>query len=693
MRRRLVVLALVVAGLVLPLPRAMPVPAPAQLSPPPPGALSPGAMTLVAQAAWVPPDGTAVLELRFSDPVESLEVQVTAHRAVTSRSAFAQTMEGKRLGAVEGRLNTPVDSLPLDGDGDRLLVIGIQGPASPLDAARIVPGKTGVYPLEIELRRREGVVTRFVTPLVVLAPGLVPLTLAWVWRLDATPSRLPDGRMRPAVIRALNPGGRLARMAEALAAATDVRLTLAPTPETLEAWADLAREGQQAGDETGAGPAAALARLRAAAGQPTGQVLGASYVPLDMPALLAHELGAEIDRHFARGAEALGDALGTPPPTTTLLGGPLDGPSLGRLRQYGAERVVVAPSALQPVAQRLTPGRPFSLGGRGRPFTAAVADSELSAALQGNDPPALRAARFLAALSLVALEAPRERRGVVVVTPAGWDPPAVLLDAVLAGLRSHPAVVPQTLDGFFADVPPEGREGGLLTRSPKARPSVKAPIDPRAVQAIRRRLAAFTQVMGEGEPGPRAVEGAVLTSQAEPLAPEARDGRGGPSGRAYLAAADRLIEEVTGRVRGPDGQRVTLTARRASIPISLLNANPRPLQVLVRLESDQLRFPGGSERLLVLPPQNTTERFAVETRAPGAFPLRVTVTSPDGQLLVNRSKLTIRSTVVSGVGALLTTGAGVFLLIWWGNDLRRQRRGRRRGRRRQGGFPSPTSGW
>lgn len=148
---------------------------------------------------------------------------------------------------------------------------------------------------------------------------------------------------------------------------------------------------------------------------------------------------------------------------------------------------------------------------------------------------------------------------------------------------------------------------------------------------------------------------------------------------------------MTGRVRGPDGQRVTLTARRASIPISLLNANPRPLQVLVRLESDQLRFPGGSERLLTLPPQNTTERFAVETRAPGAFPLRITVTSPDGQLLVNRSKLTIRSTVVSGVGALLTTGAGVFLLIWWGNDLRRQRRRRRRGRRR-GGFSSPTPG-
>jgi hypothetical protein len=39
---------------------------------------------------------------------------------------------------------------------------------------------------------------------------------------------------------------------------------------------------------------------------------------------------------------------------------------------------------------------------------------------------------------------------------------------------------------------------------------------------------------------------------------------------------------------------------------------------------------------------------------------------------------------VSGVGAVLTAGAGLFLLVWWGNDLRRSRL-RRSGRaRRQG---------
>jgi hypothetical protein len=53
--------------------------------------------------------------------------------------------------------------------------------------------------------------------------------------------------------------------------------------------------------------------------------------------------------------------------------------------------------------------------------------------------------------------------------------------------------------------------------------------------------------------------------------------------------------------------------------------------------------------------------------------------------MVNESQLTIRSTVVSGVGAVLTAGAGAFLLLWWGNDLRRSRKGggRRSGRARR----------
>jgi hypothetical protein len=666
--RRTALLVLLVAALV---PAGV-LPAPAALRP-----AGETTVALVHQPPWVPPDGTAVLELRLRGPVEGLDVDVTVHRPVTSRSAFTPAMDGEKLGVAEGRLTIPASSLPPDPDGDLLLAVGVQGQVSPPDPNRIVPGRTGVYPMTIELRRPGApALDRFVTPLVVIAPGLVPLTLAWVWRFDATPVRLPGGSTRTAARAALEPDGRLRRMADALAAASDVPLTVAATPETLEAWSEGVggvRRDDTGADLSGTGDPTGL---RAATAQSTRQVVDSPYVPVNLPRLLAADLGAEVDRQFIRGREVLTQVLGGDAQGTILAGG-LDAPALSRLRQYGVERVVVPPQALAPLPQRLTPGRPFALAHRNRPFAAAVTDPGLAALLDDDAPPALRAARFLAALSLVAFEAPREQRGVVVVTPASWDPPATLLDAILGGLRSHPAVAPRTLDAFFAEVTPEALEGGapLVRALAPPGPVAEEGPDPDAVGRIRRRLAAFADVIGEDQTPTRAADRNILLSQWADL----------PGGRlspgAYLASAGDVISQVTGRVKGPDGQRVTLTARRATIPISLLNANDRPLRVRMRLESDQLLFPDGAERLVTLPPQNTTERFAVEARAPGAFPLSIRVTSPDGDLVVNQSELTVRSTVVSGVGATLTAGAGVFLLVWWGNNLRRSRR---RPRRRAG---------
>lgn len=651
-------------------------------APPATGALAgQPSVVLTSQPAWVPPDGTAVIKLRLRGPVDGLDVDVTAHRAVTSRSLLARTFEGERLGVAEASLSVPVMSLPADINGDRILAVGIQGPASPPDPNRVIPGQTGVYPLTIELRRPGGpALDHFVTPLVVVAPGLVPLTLAWVWRLDATPAHSPEGKIRSPVRSAFGPSGRLLRLVDALAGAPDVPLTLAPTPETLEAWAEAAERGL---GEPGGPARNGLATLRTAVAEPTRQVLDATYVPVDLPPLLAADLHSEAGRQLNRGREVLAEELGREP-RGTMLAGRLDDATLSWLRRHEVERLVVAPESLTPLAHRLTPGRPFVLEQRNRTLAAAVADRGLASLLEDDTPPALSAARFLAAVSLVAFEAPREERGVVVVTPADWDPPSALLDAVVNGLRSHPAVTPKILDGFFADVAPESDEGEPLVRTP-ARPSRResaaAEFDPEPILRLRGRQAAFARVVGADTPPVRAVDRAILLSQVAL-----------PGGRfshlAYLDGARDVITGVTQKVKGPDGQQVTLTARQASIPISLLNANGFPLQVRVRLQSDQLLFPDGAERLISLGPQNTTESFAVETRAPGAFPLSITVTSPDGSLMVNRSEVTIRSTVVSGVGATLTAGAGIFLLVWWANDLRRSRR---RPRRRAGDAPGvPT---
>lgn len=647
----------------------------------------PRVVTLAGQTPFARPDESVQLALDIAaGATDGHDVEIVVHRAITSRTEFTQSMAGKLLGAVEGRLSLPVTALATNEAGQRVMAVGVQGPASATalpDATRIVPGRSGIYPTEVQLLRDGKVVDRFVTALVVVAAGLSPLTLAWVWRFDAAPAHQPDGTVRKKAAEAMGPSGRLVRTAQA-AAATDVPLTLAPTPETLAAWLKRAQQSQAGGPQSD-GAAAGLDALRTAATGGRHQVLRSPFVPFDMAGLLEADLDGEIDAQFARGAADQQEALGVLPaaPYTLLAPGPIDAAGLARLRGYGAERLVFPPEGLKPRDQRLTPGRPFAVGNRGQqPHPAAVTDPELARLLEGDEGPVLRATRFLAGLSLVALEAPGEPRGVVVVTPEDWDPPAALLDAVLQGLKNNPAIVPATLDQYFGAIPPEINGGGRPVMRQLAAFRATDPGDADTIQSLRRQLEAFASVVEPSSDWLRTADETILLSRATALRGDDRTDRKSPAD--YLRGADKLLEDLMSKVRGPRGQRVTLTSRRASIPITLLNATGRPLQVRVRLESDQLRFLDGAERFVTLASQNTTERFRVESRSTGAFPLEITVTSPDGLLRINSSEMTIRSTVVSGVGAILTAGAGLFLLVWWGNDLRRSRH-RRNGRaRRQG---------
>lgn len=659
--------------------------APAPSAPAVAPAPKPRLLTLAGQTPFSRPDETLQLAFDLAGPADGHDIQVVVHRAVTSRTEFTQNLAGRGLGTVEGRLSVRATDLVATDAGQRVMNVGVQGPAATAlpDASRIVPGRSGIYPTEVQLLRDGTVVDRFVTPLVVVATGLSPLTMAWVWRFDATPAHQPDGTVRKTAAAAMGPSGRLVRTAQA-AAGTDVALTLAPTPETLTAWSRIAGENRPGGPQSD-GAAAGLEALKTAAAGGRHQVLRGPFVPFDMAGLLEADLDSEIDAEFARGSADQQEALGALPaaPYTLLAPGPVDSAGLARLRGYGAERLVFPPEALKPRDQRLTPGRPFVVGNRGQqPHPAAVTDPELSRLLDGDEAPALRAARFLAGLSLVALEAPGEPRGVVVVTPEEWDPPAALLDAVLRGLEDNPAVIPATLDQYFTTVPPEINGGGRPVMRDLAAFRATDPGDADTLQSVRRQLEAFTSVFESNSDWLETADQTVLLSRATALQGDDRGDRKSPAD--YLRGADKLLKDITAKVRGPKGQRVTLTSRRASIPITLLNSTGRPLQVRVRLESDQLRFLDGAERFVTLASQNTTERFRVESRTTGAFPLEITVTSPDGLLRINSSELTIRSTVVSGVGAVLTAGAGLFLLVWWGNDLRRSRHQRSGRARRQG---------
>jgi hypothetical protein len=170
----------------------------------------------------------------------------------------------------------------------------------------------------------------------------------------------------------------------------------------------------------------------------------------------------------------------------------------------------------------------------------------------------------------------------------------------------------------------------------------------------------------------------LATIERRLLAAQSVDLTGGQQATMVQIAASALQAELS-QVEVPTTRSITLTAREGEVPVTIRSDAPWPVNVIVSLDADQLGFPAGQTRQLTLQRGNTTARFRVEARTSGAFPLRVRVTSPDGALVLGQTRYTVRSTVVSGVGIVLTSASVAFLVAWWGLHVRRTRRGQTAG--------------
>jgi len=618
--------------------------------------------------SWLAPGEVANAVVRVAGS-QAVDVNVVAHQVIDSRTEFEETLTGDGLGSVADQVSFPLAALPSSEAGTVVLPLGIQDPAALRDPARLQLSRTGIYPIELELRDAEGnALAEFVLPLVVVAPGPAgtptvgeKLRVAWVWPLVADPAILPDGKPDAEVVAELQAAGRLGVQADALAGAPDIPVTLAPGPETLEAWTGLARQDESL--------APSLASVQAALG--TNQVLSGPYVPINIPSLIAGGFGAEVGAELARGNETLGSLLGTRLDPRTALPGPTDAASFVALRDGNVDRLIVDGDALVPMDSRLTPAQPVALELQGRVATAVVSDPGLGAPLTADLSPALRAQQFLAGLAMVALEQPNVVRGVAVVNPRGWEAPAPLLDAALAGLRGHPLLDPVVVDQLLDQVPPAtGDDGAPVVRELEPYAPPAPPVTPATFLDAAGRLGGLRSLIGSGDlriaRGDKALRIALSSAWV--------GGAGRLRAQAELGVIDQSIDEVLSRIRVPVGSTVTLTARKGKIPVTFLNETDRTIRVKVTLESDKLFFPDGAEREVELPPRNTTVGFTVESRASGTFPLVLTVTSVDEELVIQSTRVRVRSTFVSGVGVFLTVGAALFLAVWWLLHFRRRRR-------------------
>jgi hypothetical protein len=619
------------------------------------------ALRLATTTPPVEPDGPFTLHLRIdgAGSFDGLAIRVAVHPCICNRGrrAFTRGLDRSGLGSpIRVPRSIPLTSLPREVDGSVTVTL----PSKELG----LRSTAAVYPVTVSLDGPDGELDRLLTHLVRLPAGpdrdAMPLSVAWVQPVEAPPALQPDGKLDLGA-----DGEALEALATALAR-SDVPVTLAPAPETLDALADER-------------PAALTALRRAARGR---TVLARPYVDVDVEELVATDVASEIPAAVNRGRAAIVTRLpGVDVDNRTWWVDDRLGPKgLSALRLLPIDRAVVPEDRLEPrdPPARFTPTAPFALeDDAGGSVPAAGLDSDLEAHFETDDDPVLAADHLLADLSVLYLDAPGfDPRGVVVAPPRGHTTDAALVRAALDGLEANPLLHPVSLDELFTGVPAEEAGRQPLVRTMVDPPAPVGEPDPAQLRQLRSAAESLATISGALDPEVDLIERLLILASASAADADRR--------RAYLAGA---AARVAGRrnsvdVVHPEGG-FRLTAQEGTIPLTLAAEPPFPLRVCLRISSDKLDFldapgtPGRYDQQLDLVAENTPLEIRVRARTPGAFPLDAEVQSCDGSLQLGATRMTVRATAPSGLGLVLSGGAGAFLLVWWGRHWRTVRRRRR----------------
>jgi hypothetical protein len=589
---------------------------------------------------------------------------VTVYDPLSSRSAFDQTIGGHNLPDLLATM-APVHlgQLPRDQTGDLELTVPVDtGEAQASSQGVDLTGSLGgVYPVEVTLESASGAtLQQLITYLIYDVPSAQSRALGVAVVL---PVEAPIGLSRAGQpFLSSRWSAALSVLAHALAANPRVPVTLAPSPETIEALADSGRPA----DHT------TLSLLQAWAQSPGHQVLLSPYVPISLSGLSRAGLSTEISSQLDRGEAVLtADLKVSPSPKDWLVqSGPLDRDALLSLDTLGVKDVVAKPSELAPVVTNLTPAQPFELDGPNqyRPLSV-IADAGLTSHFGGAHP-SLGAHQALADLAQIYFEQPNATlaRAVVISPPDGWVPNASFLDPLLSGLGNNPTAKPMTLSQVFASVPPGTVDGSVRERQPSPDQPAPASLPVAALEQARQHTEALVSAAGSGLGQLSGLDDLVLAAESSEASSQAR--------QRYLTSLEADVNEQLSQLSLPGGQTVTLTAAAGRIPITIESHARYPVRAVLTVSSDKLTFEHGSSRLVTLYQRDTTEYFDVQTRSPGDFPLEVALMSPRGHFVLLRGRFTVRSTAASVVAIGLTVGAGAFLILWWGRSYVRGRRAR-----------------
>lgn len=540
--------------------------------------------------------------------------------------------------------------------------------------------ESGVYPVKIRLRDVDGATLHQIVTYLVRAPegpsvasSVEPVEVALLFHLseDMSRSQLPDDvstepALTPEVVN------ELAHLVDILDTRPELAATLLVEP-------DLA--ARITGENPAESPILDLAANLMSAHR---ELLGTTYVPVAADALVASDLSSELEHQIDLGNQVLAATLAEPAPPFYLPRA-ADDATLAALAGMGITQIVAAPGVFDDHPIRSHPGADLVST---HPSTSAVAIDEafdLAEALSGNDAELAVTRTFAHLLALAHLPGADPARVLVRADLHEVDPDR--LAQLLDRLEQVPELItPVTVSNLFAAIdesspPPAGhtsddpdnpgvdpdginpREGLVLAPN---RASNMGELASRLTGA--RRLASSYASMGFDEE--------VLWPLDRSLARSLDATRPTSSRLHLLELTEARIRDELATIALPDRERVTLGTRDAEFPLTIRSGLISSASVVVELDSsDRLNLP--QERFdVTLSGERTTVQVPVQSLTTGDTPLRITVRTPDGEVMLAETTYAIRSTAVSGVGVVLTVGAGAFLIIWWGRHIWSHRRGR-----------------
>lgn len=610
-------------------------------------------LTLVHQTPFVGPEGTFRIELSTRDLPAGSRLGLTVHPQVPSRARLERAMAGEQLGTTVASLAPTTITSPTM---TLSLPIAAVWPAPPGGA---VLSNAGVYPVVVQVTSATGAeIDRLVTQVLRLPAvntATDALSVGTIVSVVADPTVAYDGAVTLSVAEAERARALLAVVAEP----TSPELTLAASPFVL--------------DRLTASGAVLPATLT------TRPVLASSWVPIDTGSLLAAGQEQMVADEFRIGTTTLTSLLGRPPdPAVAVIDGATSPRALDLTIDRGARAVVLGSGQVRsPTDTSTVLTQQFAIASAdGRRVPAMAADDMSAVPFAFERDQALAAHRALAMLTMLHFEQPGVDRGVALALPGGTSPTALReflgglaqRDGAESGSIGASVLTPTTLGGLFATTSIATDRTGTILRSWNADEPVPLGAYGPALEQARWDLRGTRTLVPDATALTDPIDRTILSSAARFVSNDAR--------LTMLAGAQRSMLGLTGSITMPSTQTVTLTSRTGDIPLSFDNALSAAAHVRVTLSSPKLDFPDGETLDLVLPSGSTRASVRVTTRATGAFPLQVSVTSADGILPITASRVDVRSTAVSGLGVVLSVGAGVFLAVWWIRHFRHTRRAR-----------------